>query len=405
MEQQSKREWGTGSIYRRPHSNVWWIRYSRNGKRFYESTHTTRKRKAKRRLDDRLAEIRAGTFVGPQVHRIKIKELAKDLIDEYQINGRKSLDDLKARWKLHLEPYFAHLRTEDVTSTAINRYVANRQTAGAANGTVNRELAALKRMFKLGSKATPPKVLRVPTFPHLEERNVRTGFLTDDQFSRLAAECARMGLWLRAMLEVGYTFGWRVEEIKSMRVRQVDLAANTIRLDPETTKNRDGREVTMTDPVHTLLAACVHGKEPDDYVFTRDGGARVSDFRDSWAKACARAGLGQRVCQTCSAIVEGGVCDGCKKEKRPAKRIKYEGLIFHDLRRSAARNLRRAGVAEGVIMEIGGWRTRSMFERYAIVSKSDKDDAMRKLEQSRKWDTTGTQASQTASQQDSASYN
>jgi len=55
-------------------------------------------------------------------------------------------------------------------------------------------------------------------------------------------------------------------------------------------------------------------------------------------------------------------------------------LVFHGLRRTAARNLRRAGVAEGVIMKIGGWRTRSVFERYAIVAQSDIKDAMPKLE-------------------------
>jgi integrase len=58
------------------------------------------------------------------------------------------------------------------------------------------------------------------------------------------------------------------------------------------------------------------------------------------------------------------------------------GLLFHDLRRTAARNLRRAGIAEGVIMKIGGWRTRSVFERYAIVSQTDIAEALKKLEAS-----------------------
>ena len=86
----------------------------------------------------------------------------------------------------------------------------------------------------------------------------------------------------------------------------------------------------------------------DDYVFTREDGKPARDFRGAWAGACEAA--------------------------------KVPDLLFHDLRRAAARNLRRAGVAEGVIMKIGGWKTRSVFERYAIVSQSDIRDAMTKLE-------------------------
>jgi len=66
--------------------------------------------------------------------------------------------------------------------------------------------------------------------------------------------------------------------------------------------------------------------------------------------------------------------------------LKCEGLFLHDTRRTAARNFRRAGVAEGVIMRIGGWKTRSVFDRYAIVSQADVVDALQKLEK-RKEDT------------------
>ena len=85
---------------------------------------------------------------------------------------------------------------------------------------------------------------------------VLSGFLTDEQYAELGKKCAAATLWLRAMLEVAYTYGWRVEELKSMRVRQVDLAARVIRLEPGTTKNRDGREVTITDSLYLLLSSC-----------------------------------------------------------------------------------------------------------------------------------------------------
>jgi integrase len=126
------------------------------------------------------------------------------------------------------------------------------------------------------------------------------------------------------MYEVGCTYGWRVSEIKGLRVRHIDIGAHTIRLDPGTTKNGQGRVVTFEaqSTLCELLAACVHGKSADDFAITRDAGKLVRDFRKTWAKVCEAAGS--------------------------------PGLLFHDLRRTAARNLRRAGVAENVIMQIGG---------------------------------------------------
>jgi integrase len=134
--------------------------------------------------------------------------------------------------------------------------------------------------------------------------------------------------------------------------------------------------------VYTLLSACLIGKDADDFVFTRKDGSTVRDFRATWENACVRAGVGTIICARCSAPKESG--QRCKDKKCKAKHSKYTGLIFHDLRRTAARNLRRAGIAEGVIMKIGGWKTRSVFERYAIVSRTDNVAAMRMLQQAEK---------------------
>lgn len=116
---------------------------------------------------------------------------------------------------------------------------------------------------------------------------------------------------------MGRTYGWRISELLGLRVGQIDPDTRTIRLDPGTTKNREGREVTMTGPIHALLSECVAGKGPKDAVFTWPDGRPVKDFRGAWAKTTKAAGV--------------------------------PGLLFHDLRRTAARNLRRAGIAEGVI--------------------------------------------------------
>jgi integrase len=336
---------GSGSLFRQKTSRVWWVKYYNNGRAYRESTHTADRKKAQQFLSKRLAEIASGTFSGFEIERITITELADGLLRDYRVNGRSSLDDVQARWTLHLEPFFGSMRAASVSSDLLARYVDERQQQGAANATINRELAALKRMFRLGMGSTPPKVYRVPAFPHLQEDNIRTGFFEDAQYEKLVEGSE---LWFRALVECGRTYGWRISELLTMRVGQVNLINRTIRLEPGTTKNREGREVTMTKAVYDLLAACVSGKASDDHVFTRSDSTPVRDFREQWKHACTAAGV--------------------------------PNLLFHDLRRTAARNLRRAGVAEGVIMKIGGWKTRSVFERYAIVAQSDIEDAMKKLE-------------------------
>jgi integrase len=341
-----RRPRGTGRIYQPKGSSVWWIKFYRNGEPFRESTGTSDKRKATRALSQRLAEVTTGKFLGPVIERVGIEELAEDFLRDYRINSKSSLDDAEARWRLHIQPFFGSLRASQVTSSLLNAYVDKRQEAGATNATINRELAALKRMFNLGRKATPPKVMFVPAFPRLAENNIRQGFLEDAQYEKLLESCPE--LWFQTIVELGGSYGWRVGELLKLRVNQVDLANWTIRLHPGTTKNKEGREVKMTKIVHALLTLCVEGKRLDDHVLTWPNGKRVKDFRGTWEKARAAAGIPK--------------------------------LLFHDLRRTAARNYRRAGIAEGVIMKIGGWKTRSVFERYAIIAHSDVEDAVEKLE-------------------------
>jgi integrase len=351
------RQRGTGSIYRPKGSNILHLKFYRNGRAIRESTHQTKMKQAEKLLQLRLASVSTGTFIPLQTTRIMVAELADDLIREYRINKRKSTSDLEARWKKHLKPFFGDKRAVEITSSSVDKYIDARADAGAADATINRELSALKRMFSLGRKSTPPKVRELPYIRMLRENNQRTGFLRSKEHDALAAATARVGLWLRAIFELGHTYGWRSGELKGLRVRQVNLSegpTGTIRLEPGTTKNGQGREVPMTLRVRELLKLCVHGKGLDDFVFTRESrkagqpGKPVLDFRKTWAKAC--------------------------------KEAKVPTLHVHDLRRTAARNLRNSGAAEEVIMDIGGWKTASVFKRYSIVDQSDKRSAMTSLE-------------------------
>jgi integrase len=345
LKVEQKRPRGTGSIYQQKGSANWWIQYYRNGKVYRQSAGTTMRRKAERILQGKLAEIANHSFIDPKSERTLVKELAEDFLRDYRINGRKSLSDVEARWRLHLSNEFGDLRASSVGNDQMTRYIAQRQTEGASNATINRELAALKRMFTLGVRAR--KVYAMPNFPHLEERNVRKGFIEDSNYQALAKACSAEGLWLRAMFEVGYNFGWRVSELLTMHVRQIDLASRTIRLEVGETKNDEGREVEMTPLVYALIQQCIVGKQSEDFVFTRENGKAVRDFRGSWEKVCKAAGLPE--------------------------------LLFHDLRRTAVRNMVRRVIPERVAMTISGHKTRSIFDRYNIVSKSDLHEAAKKL--------------------------
>ncbi len=375
MKQQKRRQRGSGSIFRKPPSKNWTLQFYKDGRRIREATGTTDWAEAAKILRQRLHEIDQNKYVERKGKPVRIEELYAALKEDTDLKRSRASGDLEGRWK-HLKPVFAALRAESLTTDEVRHYTRRRQEEGAANATVNRELACLKRMFNFGREDTPPKVRVVPYIPMLGENNVRRGFVEDADYSRLAAAASEP--WMRTVLELGYSYGWRKGELLGLRVRQVDLRARTIRLDVGSTKNGEGREVVMTAKVEELLHMAVAGKAADDFVLTRKSSGRpVRDLRAAWRGVCIRAGLGAMVCRACEKPTSKNKCE-CGGRGR-----KYRGLIVHDLRRSGAKALRAAGVPESVIMEIGGWRTASMFRRYAIVSPEDRRMAVEKLERAR----------------------
>ena len=138
----------------------------------------------------------------------------------------------------------------------------------------------------------------------------------------------------------------------NLRVKQVDLLHRGIRLNAGETKSGEGRVVKLTQDVFVLLQACVAGKDADDFVFTRENGKPIKGFRAVWKKLTTAAGA--------------------------------PGLLLHDLRRSAVRNMVRNGVTEKVAMTISGHKTRAVFDRYDIVDERDLDEAARKIEAAQK---------------------
>src|SRR5689334_11344923 len=250
--QKLKRIRGSGSIFHNG-SPIWWIKFYDRGVPRRESSHSTDPKVAEKLLRRRLAECVTDTYIPRQ--NIKMDQLIQDVLDDHRANGRKSTEHVETRWRLHLAEFFSRMKACEVKTDRVQRYVQHRLDQGAERATINRELALLKRALRLAFQSG--KLKAVPYIPMRRESNARRGFLELDGYARLAGECAKVGLWLRALLETAYTFGFRLGELRSMRCRQVNPLTKAISL--ETSKNGEPREAYMTASVRELLMALVLG--------------------------------------------------------------------------------------------------------------------------------------------------
>jgi len=332
-----------------------------NGQYIRESSGTSNKTEAQTFLTNRVNAASGGNFLGPQVERTTVDDLYADLLKDYRIKGQ-DVGWAEGVWNGHLKGYFDGMKASRVGTFQLTDYVEKRLAGKPARGTVNRELALLRRAFSLGFDAEPQKVLRIPKFKNYivsEKGNERRGFCEEREYRKLA-EAAAGQLWLRTLLALAYSFGFRRGEllgnrkrgIRAMRCEQVDLLNNTITLYSGETKSGEGRTVSLTEECRLLVTELLRGKQPVDFLFTRANGQVVRDFRRTWGLLTEAAGV--------------------------------SGLLFHDFRRSAVRNMIRRGVPQKTAREISGHKTDAVFSRYNIVSGADIADAAKKIEEGAK---------------------
>jgi hypothetical protein len=185
--------------------SIWWIEYSVRSQQYRVSSHSRNPVVARQLLKQHLGDVAAGTFIGPQRDRTTFEDLAQMVVDDYKANGKRSLDRIEDAIN-HLRITFGGMKAIDITADRVTAYTAGRKAEQAANATVNRELSALRRMFRLGERAG--KVAGRPYVALLREDNVRTGFFEPEQF---AAVQARLPEDLRPAVEFAYLTGWRLK--------------------------------------------------------------------------------------------------------------------------------------------------------------------------------------------------
>lgn len=323
-----------GSLFRRPEAATWSIKFFIDGKRHRESTGTEDREQALEYLRRRLREAREGRYQEPS-RRITFEQMHELLLENYRFK-RNRTDP--SRHVARLGEMFAGRAGEEITETAIREYCRKRlELDGVRPATLRRELALLKRMLRLASPWLP----RVPLVDMPRVDNARQGFFEEEQ---LQAVLHHLPEHAKGLVEFLYLTGWRSSEAFRLLWSDVDWKRRVVWL--RDSKNREPRIFPFK--YHARLEAVLRRQRERVSDWERANGTLcpcvfhwrgrpITKLRRSWQRACRLAGL--------------------------------EGRLLHDFRRTAVRNLIRAGVQQAIAMKITGHKTDSIFRRYLIVDE------------------------------------
>ena len=322
-----------GAIYRQKGCANWFIKFYIDRELKRETTGTSDRDEALAILKRRVDDADHGRHVDAG-QRITWAEMRTLLLEDYKFKGNRT--DPVPRLA-RLSEYFGSLLGEQITTARIREYSKKRMAAGAAPATLRRELAILKRMLRLASERLP----RVPLVVLPRVHNARQGFFEEEDLQRILPHLPDHA---RNLVEFLFLTGWRSGEAFALQWSDVNWKRQTVFL--RDSKNREPRVfpfkyhprvevvllrqrdlVTRWEREHTQLCPWVfHWR-----------GQRIGKLRRSWLRACRLAGM--------------------------------PGRLIHDFRRTAVRNLIRAGVQQAIAMKITGHKTDSIFRRYLIVDE------------------------------------
>ena len=325
-----------GRVFRR--GSIYWIALYSKGKEYRTSAKTERKREAEKLLAFYLGQVARGEFQGFEREKgLTFFEMLDDFIVDYEQRGLRDMQITRYR-SGHLRAFFKDIPVVDITERKIDLYIKHRLKLGRSRTTVNRELQLLGQAMRLAQRK---KLLA--TVPHIEkfseQGNARQGFFEQDE---LEAIVSFLPSYLKDGVRFAYHTGWRKGEILTLEWR--DVYDDVIRLRPEIAKNKDGRMIILVGEISNIIdRRRVERVESCPYIFHR-GGNRIKHYNRAWRTAREKAGL-------------------------PNK-------LFHDARRTAVRNMDRAGVPRQTAKQITGHKTDAVYNRYRIVNEQDIREGM-----------------------------
>ncbi len=336
-----RRQYGTGGLVKR--GTTWYLRFYAHGKRMEESAHTTDEAEARRKLKIKIGEVAAGNMARRDPSKAAVADMMRLVVEDYKDKNAASTDDAETRIELHINPKLGKILAAALNTRGIKAYTKERLREGAAAATVNRELSVVRRGLKLATEQDPPWITAAPKVPMLKEDNAREGFIDHEQYKRLRD---LLPIHVQVALVLGYHCGLRRGAVVGLRLDQVDLKAGVIRIESGQAKNRERHSVPLFGDLRPYAEMALAANKKYLCELNRKP---LGSFRKTWLTACKAAGV--------------------------------PDLMFHDLRRSAVRNMIQAGVPESVAMKISGHKTQSMLRRYNIIAERDVVKAGAKIEE------------------------
>ncbi len=323
----TRRDRTTGKRVTRRTSGWAW-RFAYHGKRYSGGGAFKTRAEARAAGEVRKREVVAGQIQDPR--RTTFETLAEIVKAEYSLKAQTTRDRLAFSLKW-LQTFFGGRLAQDINRSALLEYVGARTKGGASAATVKLELAYLHRAMSLAHEQG--RLLGVPKFPTLNAPP-RKGFLLPGQLDAVLRE---LPPWWRPPFAVAAITGWRLKsEVLTRKWTDVDLDAGWLRLEPGESKTGEGRMFPLTDSLREILEALPRCKN-SQWLFHRHC-KPLRNYRKVWNAACARAGV--------------------------------PGRQPHDLRRTAIRNLERAGVPRSAGMAMVGHRTERVYSLYAVPDET-----------------------------------
>jgi integrase len=375
VEEETKEEEAM-SVFKRTKTGPYWYAFMFNGQRIQESTKQFDKNAAKDLESARRTALARGEAgISPKkIERVRVAELLDKYLADLAKRG-KCVARTRSHYK-HVAADFGKYFADELTNEKLDAYFDAKRTEGYAVFSIMNRISFVKSAYLL-AKLEPPKLRQLSR----EERtNTRTGFFSKQEVESI---CERLADELADFCRWGYCTGMRFGSIAALRWEDIDDENGEMNLPGKYTKNNEPLKLPLEGDLGVVIerrraARKLEGQMPATLVFHRNG-EPVKQFRREWIQACIAAGVGKFVCPKCGQESSTGqevrMCSHCRNPK-----LKYVGRIFHDFRRSAARDMIRSGVPQRIAMDVTGHKTQSMFQRYNITDTDDLRDALRRTQ-------------------------